>query len=291
MNVRQLRVEAPGKLNLSLDVTGRRPDGYHNMKMVMCSVSLGDTLHIRLTDEPRVRARCGLPYVPGDMRNIACRAARLFLDTVGRPDQGAEITIQKRIPVGAGMAGGSADAAAVLRGLNQLTEAGLNGDQLRALGLQLGSDVPFCVAGGTALAEGRGEILTPQPDLPGCTIVICKPPFPISTPELFARLDWRKIRHRPDTDGLLAALAEGDLPRLARRMYNIFEDVLPPQCAAVGEIRQTLLSMGALGAVMTGTGSAVFGLFDDRSAAEAALQVLQTDRRWCWLAEPVGPAL
>ena len=281
-----IQVRAAAKLNLSLDVTGKLPDGYHAMKMVMLSVTLYDELTICLTNTPLVTARCNLPYIPQDRRNLACRAARLFLDTVGMPQAGAQIRIRKRIPVGAGMAGGSADAAAVLRGLNQLTGANLSPAELRALGLQLGSDVPFCVAGGAALAQGRGELLTPLPPLPDCAILICKPAFSISTPELFSRLDLRKIRRRPDTDGLLEALSAGDTGKLARRMYNVFEDVLPPDCTAVGEIKRRLLTLGAQGAVMTGTGSAVFGLFDDDQIARAAYEQLRRDWRECFLCRP-----
>ena len=289
MNDTRFRVEAPGKLNLSLDVTGRRPDGYHDMKMVMCTVSLMDTLHIRLTDEPRVRAKCALPYVPGDMRNIACRAARLFLDTVGRPEQGAEITIQKRIPVGAGMAGGSADAAAVLRGLNELLGLGLSQSRLEEIGALVGSDVPYCVGGGTALAEGRGEILTSLPSLPHCHVVLCKPAFSVSTPELFRALDGCRIRRRPDTAGLIDALTAGDLPGVARRMYNVFEDVLPQRrYQEVCTIKNSLIQHGALGASMSGTGPTVFGLFDRQQAAEDARAALAPIYRETFLVESMG---
>ena len=283
-----IELSAWAKLNLSLDVTGKRPDGYHEMKMVMCSVSLCDTIALRLTEDGAVRARCSLPYVPTDESNLACRAARLFLDRTGQAERGAELDIRKRIPVGAGMAGGSTDAAAVLRGLNALCGAPLDAQALAALGGELGSDVPYCLAGGTMLATGRGEALSPLPPLPDCAVVICKPHFPISTPMLFSRLDLKKIRCRPDTEALIQALTEGDLPRLARRMYNVFEDVLPRRCGAVGEIKTRLLSLGALGAVMTGTGSAVFGLFDDEDAARRALEDLKADWRDCFLARPVN---
>ena len=283
----EIKLRACAKLNLSLDVTGKRPDGYHEMKTVMVSISLCDELTLRLTDDGAVRARCSLPYVPTDESNLACRAARLFLDRTGHSGRGAELDIRKRIPVGAGMAGGSTDAAAVLRGLNALFGAPLDAPALAALGGELGSDVPYCLAGGTALATGRGDALSPLPPMPDCAVVVCKPYFPISTPMLFSRLDLKKLRCRPDTEALCDALAAGDLPRLARRMYNVFEDVLPRRCAAVGEIKARLLNLGALGAVMTGTGSAVFGLFDDDAAARRAFDALKADYRDCFLARPV----
>ena len=283
----EMTLHSCAKLNLSLDVTGKLPNGYHAMKMLMCSVSLADEISLRLTPGREVRAKCNLHYIPTDGRNIACRAARLFLDEIGETDTGAFLTIDKHIPVGAGMAGGSTNAAAVLRGLNEMTGAPLGTEKLAEIALQLGSDVPYCLTGGTALAEGQGEVLTPMPPMPDCHVLICKPPFPISTATLFARLDCRKIRCRPNTDALINALCDGDLEQLARHMYNIFEDVLPPRFGAIGEIKSRMLALGALGSVMTGTGSAVFGLFDDESTAEAACKTMREEWRDCFLAKPV----
>jgi len=181
------------------------------------------------------------------------------------------------------MAGGSTDAAAVLRALNVLTGANFSAEQLRALALTVGSDVPYCVTGGMMLAEGRGEILSPLPELPGGWIVICKPPFSVSTAELFGRIDKRRITAHPDTQGLCAALHAGDLSGVARRMFNVFEEALPRSGAEIGSIRGALLDGGALGAVMTGTGSAVFGVFDDRAAAAAAYERLSQSYRECFL--------
>ena len=181
------------------------------------------------------------------------------------------------------MAGGSTDAAAVLRALNVLTGANFSAEQLRALALTVGSDVPYCVTGGMMLAEGRGEILSPLPELPGGWIVICKPPFSVSTAELFGRIDKRRITAHPDTQGLCAALHAGDLRGVARRMFNVFEEALPRSGAEIGSIRGAFLDGGALGAVMTGTGSAVFGVFDDRAAAAAAYERLSQSYRECFL--------
>jgi len=194
-----------------------------------------------------------------------------YWEARGRTRQGLDIHIEKSIPVCAGMAGGSSDAAAVLRALNDADPAPLSAMELARVGELVGSDVPYCVLGGTALAEGRGEVLTPLPPLPRCWVVVCKPDFPISTPELFARIDSVRLRCRPDTEGAIAALREGDLGGVARRMYNVFEDVLPErQRTRVADIKNVLIQCGALGANMSGTGPTAFGLFDDRSRAEEA---------------------
>ena len=279
-------VHASAKLNLSLDVLRRTPDGYHDLCMVMQSVEFGDDLEIELTADGSFSIDPGQRYLPADDRNLAVRAARAFLRDTGL---GASIRTVKRTPVCAGMGGGSSDAAAVLRALNKLTGAGKTPEELCALGNTIGSDVPFCVLGGTMLAEGRGERLTPLPPLPDCAIVICKPAFAISTPELFARIDRRKSRLRPDTNGLTAALAGGDLPGAARRMYNVFEDVLDRRQRDILSIKCRLLDLGAVGAAMTGTGSAVFGVFSDEDAARTAHASLSAQYRECWLTRPAQP--
>lgn len=285
-----IRAKAYAKLNLSLDVLGRRDDGFHDLRMVMQSVALHDDVLVVLNREGKFSAQTDRRYLPCDERNIAVRAAKLFLAETGRAGLGAHVRLRKRIPVCAGLGGGSSDAAAVLRALNALTGAGLDGKTLAGLGERLGSDVPYCVAGGTMLAEGRGERLTPLPPLARTDVVICKPGFPISTPELFARVDGRTSRCRPDTEGILAALAQGDRARLARRMYNVFEDVLDRRAGEINAIKSTLLDHGALGAVMSGTGSAVFGLFPDRAHAERAWRALRPSYRECFLTFSISGA-
>ena len=278
---------AYAKLNLSLDVLGKMENGYHELSMVMQTVDFGDDLELELTEDGSFWMSSGRSYLPCDDRNLSMRAAKLFLAGTGL---GLRIATTKRIPVCAGMAGGSADAAAVLRGLNKLTGARRSYEELCALGLQIGSDVPFCIRGGTALAEGRGERLTALPPLPDCFIVICKPEFALSTPELFGKIDARKSRIRPDTAGILAALERRELSAVARRMYNVFEDVLTRREDAVFAIKSELLSQGALGAAMTGTGSAVFGLFSGEAAARRACGVLSAAYPECYLTRPAGPA-
>ena len=283
--------KAYAKLNISLDVTSRRADGYHDMLMVMQTVSLCDELTITAEPDGLVHASSGLPYVPGDKRNLAVRAALQFLALVGDEERGMKITMRKNIPVGAGMAGGSADAAAVLRALNRAYGDPFTAEELCAAGETVGSDVAFCLRGGTALASGRGEILTPLTPLPDCRFVICKPDFSISTPELFKKLDESKTNCHPDTEGLLAALERSDLDGLCRRMYNVFEDVPDRRMRTIRAAKGALLDCGALGALMTGTGSAVFGVFRDAEKAEQARAALAKEYRFCCTAEAVGALL
>ncbi len=271
-----MEAKAYAKLNLTLDVLGKREDGYHDLRMVMQTIDLADELTLEDAPDGLVRVQNSLTFLPTGEKNLAAAAALRFWEALGVERRGLTITIRKRIPVCAGMGGGSSDAAAVLRALNRAAGEPFNLEELAKLGARIGSDVPYCVLGGTALAEGRGERLTPFSPLPPCWAVVCKPEFSVSTPELFARIDGQRPRCRPDTEGALAALAAGDLGGVARRMYNVFEDVLPVrQRARVAELKAALIDCGALGAVMTGTGSAVFGLFDRRETAERALEPLR----------------
>ncbi len=284
--MRETTERAYAKLNISLDVTEKRDDGFHNMVMVMQTVSLGDDIRITLNDGGCVRAKTDLHFIPGDERNLAVKAALRYLAEIGETRRGAEIEIKKRIPVGAG--GGSADAAAVLRAMNRLFDGRLDGARLTEISGDVGSDVPFCVGGGTALAEGRGERLTPLPDFPDCAFVICKPEFSVSTPELFRKLDMLRSRHHPDTAGIIEALRAGELGQICRRMYNVFEYVDDRRMRTVAELKGALLDAGALGAVMTGTGSAVFGIFPDKAQADRALAALDGMECFCRTALPVG---
>lgn len=276
-----IREKAYAKLNISLDVTERRTDGFHDMCMVMQTVSICDELELRPTDTGRVQVKSNFSFIPGDERNLAAKAALGFFEAVGKQGQGLLITLQKSIPVGAGMAGGSADAAAVLRALNRLYGAPLTADALETLAARVGSDVPFCVRGGTALATGRGEKLETLPSLPACKFVVCKPDFSISTPELFRKLDQTGLRCHPDTAGILAALRDGELEPVARRMYNVFEEVDDRRLRTVREIKSVLLDCGALGAIMTGTGSAVFGVFRPDADCSAAVAALRAEHGFC----------
>lgn len=268
--------KAYAKLNLSLDIVEKMADGYHSMKMVMQSVELCDDVTIECTEGTGIAVSTNLVYIPNDDRNIAAKAARLFMQHTGINPGQISITINKRIPVCAGMGGGSTDGAAVLRGLNAMFSAGLSRKELEHIARKVGSDVPFCVAGGTQLALGRGDELTPLPQLPRCSVAICKPSFAISTPELFSNIRCEKIRSRPDTEGILEALAEGSVTGVARRMYNVFEDVVVRGKGDIDSIKTRMLDSGAYGTIMTGAGSAVFGIFPDDETVQNACNDLQT---------------
>ena len=279
---------AYAKINLTLDVLGQRPDGYHDLRMIMQSVSLCDQVTMTLGQVQQLTLSTTLGFLPVDEKNIAVLAARAFARHTGVELNGLSIHLDKHIPVCAGTAGGSSDGAAVLRGLNRLFDTGLTREQLAKIGEEVGSDVPYCVLGGTALAEGRGEVLTPLPALPACHIVMCKPAFPISTPELYHAIDKVKLRCRPDTEGVLAALAQQDLRGIAQRMFNVFEQALPPKRQSViEEIKNTLIQHGALGACMSGSGPTVFGLFQTLDQAEACAQVLRAGYDDTFVVQPV----
>lgn len=283
----EIKEKAYAKLNLSLDITGRRDDGYHDMAMVMQTVSLADDIIITQEDGGRVYGVTDLPFIPGDERNLAVKAAKLYLDAIGRADVGLRIELKKHTPVGAGMGGGSADAAGVLRALDRMFDHALPREEVVKLSGDVGSDVPFCLVGGTMLATGRGEILTPLPKLPDCTFVICKPDFSISTPEFFKKYDKLTRHSHPDTAGMLEALEKGSLPQLCRRMYNVLEDVSDRRLKTVAEIKSKLLDYNAMSAMMTGTGSAVFGIFTDKTAAENAAQALKKEYGFACTAKPI----
>ena len=284
--MRECTEKAYGKLNLSLDVTGRREDGYHDLAMLMQTVTVYDELSLRFREDGKVRASSNLRFIPEDERNLAVRAALRFLEAVGEQGQGLQIDMRKQIPVGAGMGGGSADAAAVLRALNRIYGMPFDRGRLEELAQQIGSDVAFCVAGGTALAEGRGEKLTDLPAMPEGSFVICKPAFSIATPELYKKLDSAPVRIHPDTQGLLRAVREGDLRALCRRMYNVFEEIDDRRMRTVAQIKGRLLDHRALGAMMTGTGSAVFGVFEQEEDARRACAALRQDYPFCCTAKP-----
>ena len=283
-----MEIQAFAKLNLTLDILGKREDGYHDLRMVMQSITLADTLTLEENRGEGLRVNANLRFLPTGEKNLAAAAALRFWEALGREQEDLDIRIEKRIPVCAGMAGGSSDAAAVLRALNQRAGDPFSPKELARLGERVGSDVPYCVLGGTALAEGRGEVLTPLAPLPRCWVVACKPDFPISTPELFAQADRVKLRRRPDTAGLVAALEAGDLGGVARRMYNVFEDVLPARLyTRVAEIKNVLIQCGALGANMSGSGPTAFGLFDRLEAAQEARACLAQRYRDTFLCETV----
>jgi len=278
---------AYAKLNISLDIVSKMPDGYHNLRTVMQTIDLHDEITVECVPGDGINIVAGLHYLPVDEHNIAVKAALEYFKHTGITGYRTQIRIKKKIPVSAGLGGGSADGACVLRMLDGMFESFLGRKALETLGTGIGSDVPFCITGGTCLAEGRGELLTDLTPMPHCYFVICKPTFTCSTPELFKRVRCGKIHARPDTDGIVAALAKGDLHGVAHRMYNVFEDILPHGAREVVDIKYALLDYGALGAVMTGSGSAVFGLFNSEVQARKAYEYLSSCYKECYFTETV----
>ena len=276
-----ITVNAYAKINPALDVTGRRSDGYHEVRMLLQQVELHDVIRMKRSDQPGVHltiaADAALPGpgdLPTDERNIACRAAQLLIDACDIAP-GVEILLEKHIPVAAGLAGGSTDAAAVLKGMNTLFSLGLSQERLREYGLTLGADVPFCVMGGGALAEGIGEILTPLPPMPPCRILLVKPPAGVSTGTVYRMLDDLRDPPHPDIDSVLQAYAAGDLTALCASMGNILETVTFEMLPRLRFIGALLIMTGAAGAMMSGSGPTMFALYADEAAAKKAYEVMQ----------------
>lgn len=277
---------APAKINLALDILGRRPDGYHEMRMVMQTASLCDTVTLEEAGEGFTLSAQGLVLPQG--KTLEQRAAEAFFAAVGRPIPGLRVTLEKRTPAYAGLGGGSADVAALLRLLRERYAPDLPPEALEAVGGQIGSDMPFCVRGGTALAEGRGDVLTDLPPLPDCRFVLCKPDFDLPTGPMFARLRFDGSLPHPDVDGMAAALKRGDLEGLAQRVGNVFEAVLEPEeRREIEGIQETLRRQGALAAAMSGSGPAVFGLFPPEAETAGALEELKRRYAQVFEAEPV----
>ena len=271
-----MKIEAHAKINLGLDVTGRREDGYHFVRMVMQALDLHDILYFEKADTPGVQLETDAPGLASDRSNLIVRSAELFLETYA-PGKGVRIKLEKRIPLAAGLAGGSTDAAATLRGINKLYELGISDTELRRLGVRLGADIPFCIMGGTALSEGIGEVLTPLPDLPFCYIVLGKPQQGMSTADAYRELDALKDVRHPDIDGQICALQNGDLAGVADRLGNVLEPVTVFHQPEVETIRSILLETGAAGARMSGSGPTVFGIFTEEEKAQKACSVLKEE--------------
>lgn len=266
---------ALAKINLTLDVLGKRGDGYHDLQSIMQTISIRDDITLHLgTGEPW-KLVCDKDWVPTDERNLAWKAAKVFFETLGKDPNGLAIEIVKRIPGEAGLGGGSADAGAVLRALNRYYDSPLSVYALCELGAQVGSDVPFCTLCGTAMVEGRGERLRKLPDIPEMFFVVCKPDFSVSTPELYQKLDETAIAHRPDQRAMEAAIAKGDLAEIADKLGNVFEPVVISQHLELNYIKSILNSYGSYGQQMTGSGYAVFGIFDSFEYAAVACTMLK----------------
>jgi len=276
-----LELNARAKINLSLDVVRKRPDGYHDVKMIMQTIGLHDRVRIEASDSG-IEVSCNCPWAPSGAGNIAYKAAQLLMDTC-KVKQGVKISIDKRIPVAAGLAGGSSDAATVLKGLNELFSLGLNEVELMKYGKQIGADVPYCIKGGTALSEGIGEVLTELEPLPRTDIVLVKPKIGVSTAWVYKNLDLQRIETRPDTDMLITAIKNNRVDILAKNMCNVLETVTVQKYGVIDEIKSKLLKLGALGSMMSGSGPAVFGIFRDRQSAEKAYKHVNNGKWECFL--------
>jgi len=280
--------KAFAKLNLYLGIHGLREDGYHELETLFQAIDLCDLVSISLHNRGGISLRNNLPYLPCDERNLAYKAAEAFFRAAGIENPGLHINMKKVIPVGAGMAGGSTDAACVLRLLNRAFGMPLNEKKLAAVALTLGADVPFCLMGGTALAAGVGEKLQRLPDMPGCFFVVGKPAFSVSTKAAFALYDNRPAQGSPSSEAMCRALERGSVTEVAGALYNALEAPVAEAHPLIREVRQALLAQGALGARMTGSGSAVFGIFTDKGAAEAAARALEPLCRSVFVTRPLA---
>ena len=278
---------AYAKLNLTLDVLGKRDDGYHDLKSVMQTVSIRDDIEIDIGTGKTWNLLCSVEGIPTDERNLAWKAAKVYCDAMNKDPDGIEIRILKRIPSGAGMGGGSADAAAVLRALNRHYGNPLSIFALAELGAQVGSDVPFCTICGTAMVEGRGERLRKLPDMPDCVFVICKPEFSASTPELYQKIDTVAIARRPDNQAMESALLAGDLGKVAENLCNVFDPVVTEDHLELNYIKSIFNSYGAVGFQMTGSGSAVFAIMPSFEYAAVVCNMLKENYPGVFIAKPV----
>ncbi|MBS6196443.1 MAG: 4-(cytidine 5'-diphospho)-2-C-methyl-D-erythritol kinase [Clostridiales bacterium] len=270
-----MKLRAFAKVNLGLDVIRRREDGYHDVRMIMQTIQMYDQLEMEKTDTPGIHITTNLSYIPVNENNLVYRAAKLLMDQY-RISQGVSVDLNKFIPVAAGMAGGSSDAAATLVGMNKLFRLGLSMKELMELGVKIGADVPYCVMRGTALAEGIGEKLTALPPMPECYILIGKPGISVSTKFVYTNLKINEQTVHPDIDGMLQALQKGDLYGITDRMGNVLESVTIPAYPVIEEIKDHMKAHGALNAMMSGSGPTVFGIFDDKEKAEFACGKLKS---------------
>lgn len=275
------------KINLTLDVLGKREDGYHDIKSIMQTVSIRDDIEIDIETGKPWLIQCSNPDVPVDERNLAWKAAKVFFEATGKDPNGLEIRINKRIPMEAGLGGGSADAGAVLRALNRHYNHPLSILALAELGAQVGSDVPFCTLCGTAMVEGRGERLRKLPDMPDCCFVICKPDFSCSTPALYQELDTTVISKHPDHQAMESALLAGDLGKVAENVWNVFDPVVTKDHLELNYIKSIFNSYGAVTQQMTGSGSAVYAIVPEFEFAAVICNMLRENYPNVYIAKPV----
>ncbi len=283
----QIQLKAYGKINLGLDVIGKRPNGYHDVRMIMQTVQLFDRLQMKKVKETQIELTTNLSYVPCNEQNLVYKAVDL-LKKEFQIEEGVSIQLEKHIPVAAGMAGGSSDCAAALYGMNRLFSLGLSQKQLMEYGVQLGADVPYCLMRGTALSEGIGEILTRLPSMPNCYILIAKPAISVSTKFVYENLKLQELKEKPDIDGMILALKQKDLEGIATRLSNVLETVTIPNYPVIDEIKQQMSQTGAMNSLMSGSGPTVFGIYKDLETAKNALFFIRRSKvaRQSYLVEP-----
>ena len=265
--------KAYAKINLGLDVLRRRENGYHDLRMIMQTVDLYDVITMEKTKEEGIRLTSNVPGLACDESNLICKVAKLMTETCSLSD-GFIFHLEKNIPMAAGMAGGSTDAAAVFHGINELCDLKLSKEELCGLGVKIGADVPYCIMGGTYLAEGIGEILTPLPSFPETPMVVLKPAFDVSTRYVYENLHANELKEHPDIDGQIRALKEGDVHLLAELMGNVLQNVTIEKYPQIREIKERMLQLGSFGSMMSGSGPSVFGLFDTAEKAGEAAKIL-----------------
>lgn len=273
-----MKLKATAKINLALDVLGTRPDGYHEVRMIMQMVDMYDNIYLDVRKgQPGIELTTNLPYIPTDEHNLAFKAAKILMDEKGICEDGLSIRLDKFIPVAAGLAGGSSDAAAVMVGVNRLFRLGFSKKELMERAAAIGADVPYCVLRGTALSEGIGEVLTPLPDMPDCRILLCKPNINVSTKAVYEALDASPIAEHPDIDGMIEAIQNRDLKQIVSgdRMKNVLEPVTKSRHGIIGAIEEDMIKKGALNAMMSGSGPTVFGIFDDKEKSNEAKMFLK----------------
>lgn len=274
----QLLERAYAKINLGLDVVRKREDGYHEVRMVMQTIDVYDEILLTKTQEPGISLRViGRDDLEADDHNLAYRAAKSLMDdrkNRGIEDCGVRIDLTKKIPMAAGLAGGSADCAAVLRGMNHLFDMGYSEEELKAFGVKIGADVPYCVMGGTALAEGIGEILSRLEDCPDACCLIAKPPIDVPTKFVYGNLKAAELEYHPDIDGMVAAIRNQDLDGVIKRMGNVLETVTIPAHPVIGQLKKLMMDHGAAGSMMSGSGPTVFGIFKTRDQMQEAYEAI-----------------
>ena len=272
-----MRLRALAKINLGLDILRKREDGYHEVRMIMQTIQMYDVLKMKKVKKPGISLSVNYPYIPSDERNLVYKAAKLLMDEF-QVKEGVDICLEKFIPVAAGMAGGSSNAAAVLFGMNRMFSLGLSQKELMERGVKLGADVPYCIMRGTVLAEGIGEILTPLSPMPKCYVLIAKPAISVSTKMVYEKLDSHEIEDHPDIDGILAGLKAGDLKKVAGSMGNVLERVTVDAYPVIDQIKKMMIKEGALNAMMSGSGPTVFGIFEEKATARKAADAIRDAR-------------